>query len=76
MFLQDMGCSYFMDPGKIKGQMSATSGIEQVVKKGFVKYLDTAVFIDSNKGKNWVDEQNEVSISQLKELFNASLVIS
>lgn len=74
MFLQDVGCGYFVDLGKIKGQMSPTTGIEQVVKKGFVKYLDGAAFINGDERKNGVDEQKKVASSQLKKLFHFALV--
>jgi len=70
--LQHIGCGYFVDPGKIQVQMSATTGIEQVVKQGFVIYLNTA-FIDGNERKNGVEEQNKVSSFQLKELFKFAL---
>ena len=63
-----------MDPGKIKRQMSTTTGIKQVVKQGFVKNFDAAVFIDGNERKNGVDEQKKVSSFQLKETFNFALV--
>ena len=63
-----------MDSGKIKGQMSATTGIEQVVKQGFMKDLDGAASCDGNERKNGVDEQKKVSSSQVEETFNLTLV--
>ena len=72
--LQKMSCGYFMDPGKINGQMSATPVIKQVVKQGFVKDLDFADFSDGNERKNGVDEQNKVTTFHVKKPFNFAVV--
>ena len=67
-----MGCSYFVDPGKIKGQMRATTRIKQVVEQGFVENLDP-VFSASDDRKHGVEEQNKVSSFHVKEPFDFAL---